>query len=127
MGKCVVVVKAENGKIAAAYNEDGFTSDFLRESPNLNGFIVSVSESGGCGDIFHRNDHSTGISNYPFLVARFGTGFDLLISNNCHQNTRSRSLLGCAYGRRSGVNRYALFGQDSFRVVDYEVFKIVIE
>jgi hypothetical protein len=27
MGKCVVVVKAENGRIAAAYNEDGFLSD----------------------------------------------------------------------------------------------------
>jgi hypothetical protein len=25
MGKCVVVVKAENGRIAAVYNEDGFT------------------------------------------------------------------------------------------------------
>jgi hypothetical protein len=56
MGKCVVVVKAENGRVAAAYNDDGFTY-VIDVSPNLNGFIVSVTDDGGCGDIFHRNDN----------------------------------------------------------------------
>jgi hypothetical protein len=31
------------------------------------------------------------------------------------------------WGRGPAVNQYALFGQERFRVVDYEVFKIVIE
>jgi hypothetical protein len=65
MGKCVVVVKADNGRIAAAYNEYGFTSDDSG-SPNLKGFIVSVAEDGGCGDIFHRNDDEVGVLNRPF-------------------------------------------------------------
>jgi hypothetical protein len=52
MGECVVVVKAGNGRIAAAYNAYGFTSVVWGESPNLNGFIVSVADDGSCGDIF---------------------------------------------------------------------------
>jgi hypothetical protein len=52
---------------------------------------------------------------------------DLFISNNCHQSERSDSRLGASYGDRPGLNKYALFGHERFRVVDYEVFKIVIE
>jgi hypothetical protein len=50
MGKCVV--KTENGKIAAAYNEDGFSS-IEGFTPNLMGFIASVDEDGGFREIFH--------------------------------------------------------------------------
>jgi hypothetical protein len=52
---------------------------------------------------------------------------DLFISTNCDIGGVSRSSLGGSYGRGSGVNQYALFGQEEFRVIDYEVFKIVIE
>jgi hypothetical protein len=127
MGKCVVFVKAENGRIASAYNDDGFTS---RESnsPNLNGFIASVAEHGGRGELFQRKDQGGGVWNPSSFGPRFGNGPpDLYISNNCHQNEYSRSRLGWSYGRGPGVNRYALFGQRRFRVVDYEVFKIVIQ
>jgi hypothetical protein len=126
MGKCVVVVKAENGRIAAAYNEDGFTS-VESVSPNLNGFIVSVAEDGGCRETFHRNDHEGGIVNLPGNGTVFGSEYDadLFISNDCHQGEYSFSILGESYGvRGSGT---ILFGQTRFRVVDYEVFKIVIE
>jgi hypothetical protein len=128
MGKCVVVVKAANGRIAAAYNEDGFTS-VQRCSPNLNGFIVFVAEDGGSGEIFHRNDKEVGIVNHPELGPFFGNEYvtDLFISNNCHQHEHSWSSLGSSYGRGSGVNDTTLFGQRHFRVLDYEVFKIVIE
>jgi hypothetical protein len=126
MGKCVVVVKAENGMIAAAYNEDGFSSDGS-DSPNLNGFIASVAEDGGCGEIFNRNDQEMGILNNPWYGPVFG-GRDLVVSNNYHQNNYSFSSLGDSYGVRGpGVNETTLFGQARFRVVDYEVFKIVIQ
>jgi hypothetical protein len=120
MGKCVVVVKAENGRIAAVYNEDGFTSVAYSHSPNLNVFIVSVDEGGGVGEIFYRNDQENGVWNYPGSGPWFGSGYpgDLVISNNCHQNEYSRSILGGSYGRGPGLNQYALFGQKSFRVVD---------
>jgi hypothetical protein len=127
MGKCVVVVKAENGRIAAACNEDGFTS--LNDlSPNLKGFIVSVAEDGGCGEIFHRNDHEVGVINYLGCGPWFGVGFgDLGITDYCDQNVWSESRLGGSYGRGPGLNQHALFGQERFLVVDYEVFNIVIE
>jgi hypothetical protein len=72
MGKCVVVVKAENGRIAAVYNEDGFTSARWSHSPNLKGFIASVDGNGGCGEISNRNDHKTGVCNHPDVGPVFG-------------------------------------------------------
>jgi hypothetical protein len=47
IGKCVVGVKAENGRIAAAYMEGSFSS-------NLNGFIDSLADDGGSEEIFHQ-------------------------------------------------------------------------
>jgi hypothetical protein len=129
MGKCVAVVKAKNGRVAAAYNDDGFTS-LLGNSPNLKGFIASVNEDGGCGEVFHRSDQEVGIYNHrsygPWL-ANLNYEDDLRISNECHQNEYSYSRLGGSYGIGPGLDQYALFGQERFRVVDYEVFKIVIE
>jgi hypothetical protein len=84
MGNCVVVVKSGNGRIVAAYNEDGFSSDYGATSSNLNGFIASVAEDGGCGEIFHRNDKAVGIWNDPRWGPDFGSGFcDLRISCSC--------------------------------------------
>jgi hypothetical protein len=130
MGKCVVVVKAMNGRVAAAYNQDGFTSVDWSRSPNLNGFIVSVSDDGGCGEIFHRSDiWNLGVVNRPKLGPVFGgnSSWDLLISNTCDQGEYSSSKLGDSYGRGAELNKFVLFGQERVRVVDYEVFKIVIE
>jgi hypothetical protein len=119
MGKCVVVVEVENGRIAAAYNEDGFTSDMSR-TPNLNGFIVSVADDGSCGDIFHRNDQEMGVKNYDWTGPWFG-GNDIRISNYCHSGEISYSNLGSSYGTRGpGGNEMSLFGQEYFRVADYE-------
>jgi hypothetical protein len=122
--KCVVIVKAENGRIAVTFNEDGFTSIDNSTSPNLNGFIVSVVEESRCGEIFHRNDQSVEIWNDPKVGPDFGDeyGIDLCISVNCDKNDHSFSELGGA-----GVDPSALFGQRRFQVVDYEVFKLVIE
>jgi hypothetical protein len=124
MGKCVVFIMAENGRIAAVYNEDGFTS-INGSSLNRNGFIVSVDDDGGCGEVFHRSDQVVGVVNHPKVGPWFRSG--LRISNNCHQGERSYSSVGGSYGIGPGLNRHALFGQEFFRVVDYEVFKIVIE
>jgi hypothetical protein len=128
MGKCVVIVKATNGMTATAYNEDGFTSVKYGHSPNLNGFIASVDGDAGCGEIFHRNDQDVGVWNHPGNGPAIGSGFgDLYISSDCHQAEYSYNSLGVSYGRGTGLNQYALFGQEWFRVLDYEVFKIVID
>jgi hypothetical protein len=110
MGKCVVVLKSENGRIVAAYNEDGFISAYGR-SPNINGFIVSVDEDRGADEIFHRNDSDMGIENHSSYGPVFGNFGDLVISTNCHQGEISWSVLGASYGELE-VNRDALVGQE---------------
>jgi hypothetical protein len=70
-----------------------------------------------------------GVLNHPPFGPVFGDEFsnDLFISNNCLQNEDSFSRLGCSYGSGPGLTQLALFWQEEYRVVDYEVFKIVIE
>jgi hypothetical protein len=108
--------------------DDGFTSSRWSPFRNLKGFIVSVADDGGCGEIFHRNDQAVGFRNLHGLGPDFGNDYssDLYISDNCHQNEFSYSELSGSYGGVD-VDRSALFGQLKVRVVDYEVFKIVIK
>jgi hypothetical protein len=78
-------VRAENGRVTAAYNEDGF--DGLGSFPNRNVFIVM--RFGVVVPNFDRNESEWGIWNHP----NFGPDFrdDLVISRNCHENERSHS------------------------------------
>jgi hypothetical protein len=110
MEKCVVVVRAENGRIAAAYNEDGFSSDSI-VSANINGFIVSIKGDGSCGARF---DRILGQRNGIWSPSLYGPCFYvyLQIVNKCNE---------C---ESMGVSPNELFGQGYFRVRDYEVFKI---
>jgi hypothetical protein len=93
-----------------------------------NGFIVSVADDGGYGEIFHRNDQGMGVVNHPDAGPWFGDAPpDLYISDSCDQGAYSSSKLGGSYGREPWLNQYELFGQDRFRAADYEVFKILID
>jgi hypothetical protein len=123
-GKCVVVVRAENGRIAASFNENGFSLN--RDiSYNINGFISSIKEDGSCGATFHRNGRGDGIWNHTKRGPVFA--WDLVISSNCNENEKSYSEMGLSYGEGPEANETTLFGQRYFKVSDYEVFKIVIE
>jgi hypothetical protein len=122
IGKYVVVVRAENGRIAAAFNEDGFSS-VVGATRNANGFIVSIESDGSIGAQFDRNVGRFGIWNFPDTGPVYWD--DLHISSNCYDNEDSYSMLGDSYGEEG--NETALFGQEYFRVSDYEVFKIEIE
>jgi hypothetical protein len=124
MGKYVVVVRAENGGIAAAYNEDGFSS-INGFAPNRHGFIVSIEADGKCGARFDQVENSGGIYNHVEYGPMFG--YYLCISSDCNTNKISGSKVGGSYGEWTGANDTSLFGQEYFRVSDYEVFKIVIE
>jgi hypothetical protein len=126
VGKFLVVVRAENGRIAAAYNEDEFSSEGGL-SDNQNGFIVSIKDDGSCGERFDRNTRGDRILNLASHGPLFGDCEDLFISSNCDENDKSVSDLGRSYGAGPEGNETTLFGQEYFRVSDYEVFKIVIE
>jgi hypothetical protein len=134
-GMCVVVVQADNGRIAEAYAGAGSSSEY-GGFQNVRGFIAKIKEDGNCGELFHRNPSNKGFRRLPSSIENYGpvfgkirsryNAYDLAISSNCHDNERSRSVLGGQYGEQ-GTDKDALFGQEYFRVVDYEVFKIVIE
>jgi hypothetical protein len=114
MGSCVVVVRAENGRIAVAYNEDGFSS-LDNISLNRNGFIVSINKDESCRARYDRTALLFGIRNHPSDGPDFYD--DLVIADNCNVNEASRSELGRAYGEEADG---ALFGQRNFRVSDYD-------
>jgi hypothetical protein len=129
-GNYVVVVRAENGRIAAAYNRGGFSSDG-GSSSNCNGFIMAIGDDGSCGAQFYRNEEDAGeplagICNFDNYGPVFNT--DLAIGSNCHENVNSTSRLGMAYGWEDGVrvNPETLFGIREFRVSEYEVFKVAL-
>jgi hypothetical protein len=52
MGKCVVVVKADNGRIAAAYNEDGFTPSIILPPPISMASSLLLTEMASAGRYF---------------------------------------------------------------------------
>jgi hypothetical protein len=109
MGSCVVVLRAENGRFAAAYNDDGFSS-FGEATTNRNGFILSIKEDGSCGAQFDRNESRYGTFSNPNSGPDLYN--DLFIFSNCHENELSRSLLGRSYGSSEvGADKSALFGQ----------------
>jgi hypothetical protein len=120
-------VRAENRRIAVAYNEDGFSSVDDWISPNRNGFIVSIEKDGSCGAQFNRNDNRFGVWDLSLCGPAFGGGHDMCISSDCHESEGSYSFLGISYGEHTEGERLILFGQRRFRVSDYEVFKIEIE
>jgi hypothetical protein len=121
-GKSIVVVRADNGRVAIAYNDYGFSST-LGYTPNRNGFIVSINENGSCGAQYDRTVNVKGIWNAPSYGPIFYS--DLVIDADCNVNEESWSELGVAHGE--GVDPISLFGQKFFRVCDYEVFKIEIK
>jgi hypothetical protein len=122
MGKCVVIVKAENGRIAVAYNEDGFPYRGSY-SLNLNGFIISITEDGGCGEIFHKSPVAlAGVLNAEDSGPMFNGDLALY-------EIRDRigsSSLGWAYRKGPDIDDNALFGEVHFRFADYKMFKMLL-
>jgi hypothetical protein len=125
-GKFVVVVQAENGRIATAYTEDGFSSPIIGYTLNRNGFIVSIEDDGSCGVRFDRRNENeiSGVFNFPEEGPVFND--DLWIKSDCNVNGKSFSRMGYSYGDGDEAKQFSLFGQEFFRVRDYEVYKVVI-
>jgi hypothetical protein len=128
-GPTVTLIKARNGRMAAAYN-GGSWGRGLRRSRNPRGFLASIVEDPGAirGYSFQKyvaNDHGY-VYSHPDLGPVFG--YSLCISNKCNENEMSQSILGtrCGYGPE-GVDRSALFGVEDFRVLEYEVFQVEIQ
>jgi hypothetical protein len=121
-------VKTEHGKIFGAYMSKplslGKSGNYITDP---NAFIFSISEKKkflikhGLTDKAARNVSDKG----PV----FGGGYDFGISDKCDQNSSSNSYFGHTYSLPPGLSedkaRAYLAGSQSFKVVEYEVFKCI--
>jgi hypothetical protein len=126
-GSTITLVRAENGRMAAAYNGGSWG---VSRSRNPRGFLASIVEDpGAIGgyflDKYAANDHA---SVHPFGIGGPWFGHGLCISNKCNENEISYSYLGPRYGYgEEGVDPTILFGEENFRVLEYEVFQVEIQ
>jgi hypothetical protein len=115
------VVKAENGRMAAAYS--GINWGQNGRKPNPQGFLASIVDDPDAigGHSFQKyaaNDHGY-VRSYSLTGPYFGGG--MYISNRCDKNEYSHSVLGPLYGYgQDGVDPSSLFGVEDFRVLEYE-------
>jgi hypothetical protein len=126
-GPTITLVKAENGRIAAAFSGADWG---LWEIPNPRGFIASIVDDpaaiGGYSlQKYDADDIGSVYSNYG---PDFGAG--LTITDICNENANSCSYLYPEYGYGhgpEGVETSSLFGLEDFRVLEYEVYQVEIE
>jgi hypothetical protein len=150
-GATVTLVRAENGRIVAAYNGDSWdcseSKDYLfflkvcsGFSGNKDGFISSIGyeeyKKGGFNSDFQmttfnifRSVGEKGCDSHKAYGPTFGEGADLEISDNCNSNTKSYTNLGRSYKSVDGLpaNELTLFGSKNFVVEEYEVYQIETE
>jgi hypothetical protein len=123
-GPTITLVKAENRRMAAAYNGNSWGDRGFRL--NLNGFLALIPEdSGAIGGYslqkYAANEHAY-VRSYPNWGPYFGCG--LYITNRCNENENSYSYsILDGYGP-GGVEQSSLFGEERFRVLEYEVFRL---
>jgi hypothetical protein len=126
-GATVTLVKARNGRMAAAYNGIGWGHQPL-STPNPQGVLASIVDDPGAIGGYSLQKYD---ANENAVVYRTGSrtgpnfGWGLLISDRCNENERSFSHLMPIHGYGSeGVEPLSLFGVERFGVLEYEVFHV---
>jgi hypothetical protein len=132
-GPTITVVKAENERMAAAYNAGSWDQNpYPHLCPNPQGFLASIVDDpeaiGGYSlQKYAANDGADIFSN-PNWGPWFG--YAMHIADRCNENDgRSFSNLAPTRARgygQEGVNPSILFGSTFFRVQEYEVFQVEI-
>jgi hypothetical protein len=126
-GATVTLIKSTNGSVFGGYSDKSWKSDYTRVHSN-NAFLFSFVNPSGSEPI---KMALTGVRNegaiccYPNCGPVFGSGCDLLISDNCDMNTNSYSELGTTYSVPAGQNSETfLTGAKRFTVSAIEVFAV---
>jgi hypothetical protein len=118
-GPTVVLIRKENGQVAAGYSCVSWKSG-NSSVENPRGFLCSIDTIENSLRIFKGVPGSCKIDHH----SAYGPDFhnEVSISNKCHQNSSSKSKLGSGY--ESHGDPFALFGTETFKVDEYEVFGI---
>jgi hypothetical protein len=124
MGKFVVVVKAENGRIAAAYNEDGFTSAVFSKPLNLKDLLSLLRK------MADEEKYTIKIIIESRIFLRMALCLGMVHVISLSQTIVIRTPLTAIWVHRMLTDRWLIdarcLGEGAFQW-DYEVFKIVIE
>jgi hypothetical protein len=126
-GTTITLVKAENGRMAAAYSGVDWG---LWEIPNPRGFIASIVDDLGAFGGYSLHKYAANDRAYVCPHPNWGPWFgdSLHIDDRCHENERSCSYLDPFFGYGSeGVDPLSLFGSRDFRVLEYEVYQVEIK
>jgi hypothetical protein len=129
-GATVTLVKARNGRMAAAYNGVGWGLQLLRPTPNPRGFQASIFDDPGATGGYSLHKYAANENSVVYSHPNWGPDFgeSLHITDRCNDNADSFSFLGPLYGYSSeGVDPYILFGSLGFRVLEYEVYQVEIK
>ena len=116
MGATLTIIKSENGRRFGGYTSISWEKSKGHYSTDGINFLFSLDTSK-----FYKN--TTGnyhTYHHESYGPTFGGGHDLYIADGCMNNTSSYSSKN-DYGMTS---KYELNGVQSFKVLDYEVFKI---
>jgi hypothetical protein len=118
-GPTITLVRADNGRMAAAYNGVDWGRPWGRAS-NPQGFLASIVNDPGAirGYSLQKYAATDGASVYSHPHWGPDFGGSLFISNRCNENENSYSFR---------VNPKSLFGVRDFRVLEYEVFHVEIQ
>jgi hypothetical protein len=120
-GPTVVLIRAENGRVAAGYSCVSWTSVNSFEA-NPRGFLcaIDINENSLC--LIKGVPRNCQINQYIDQGPGFSGG--VYISDACNKNYNSSSNIGTGFD--SHGDPLALFGMDIFKVVEYEVFGIAL-
>jgi hypothetical protein len=127
-GETITLVKAVNGRIAAAYSGVSWGQNVPSSIPNPQGFIASIVDDPGANGGYSLQKYAANDHAYVFSSNSWGPdfGWGLHITDRCHENEYSHSYISDRFSDEE-VSPYILFGVDWFRVLEYEVFQVEIE
>lgn len=121
----LIIIKTTHDYKFGGYTQIKWNSDSRNEEDNC-GFLFSINKQKLIFRDGGGNKYSSSSLNHHGPT--FGSGHDLLISDNCTKNKNSYNFLKSSFGAfDSEVNKYYLANGDKYFQVDkYEVFKVLV-
>ena len=116
----VTLVEATNGKRFGGFTDAAWDQSSSYKTGS-NGFIFSLDDK----SIYYNKDSRYNINCNSGYGPTFGGGFDFYLCDNCNSSNSSYDNSGHSY--ETNGKKYAMAGESSFLVKDYEVYLLELE